>query len=48
MIAPSSFNFGRIFPGPDPDSVMPTISLANTRTQYSANWTPWNNKADDR
>ncbi len=44
---PSSFTPNRIFPGPDPDSVMPTINLSTTGTQYSANWTPWNNKADD-
>ena len=26
---------------------MPSITLANTGTQYTANWTPWNNDAND-
>jgi hypothetical protein len=47
LAAPSSFTFNRIFPGPDPDNVMPTIALSTTGTQYSANWTPWNNDAND-
>jgi hypothetical protein len=47
LAVPSSFTENRIFPGPDPDNVMPTINLSTTGTQYSANWTPWNNKADD-
>ena len=45
VTAPSSFGFNRIFTGPN--EVMPTINLSKTSTQYSANWTPWNNKADD-
>jgi hypothetical protein len=47
LAAPSSFTFNRIFPGPDTDSLMPTIALNNTGTQYTANWTPWNNNAND-
>lgn len=43
--APSGFSFNRIFTGPN--TIIPTINLANLGTQYSANWTPWNNKADD-
>ncbi|HKR26369.1 MAG TPA: carboxypeptidase regulatory-like domain-containing protein [Acidobacteriaceae bacterium] len=43
--APSGFTFNRIFT--TPNSIIPTINLANLGTQYSANWTPWNNKADD-
>ena len=47
VAAPASFTFNRIFTGPDPDSVLPTINLSTTGTQYSANWTPWNNDAND-
>ncbi|HEU5351915.1 MAG TPA: carboxypeptidase regulatory-like domain-containing protein [Terracidiphilus sp.] len=47
LAAPQSFTFNRIFTGPNAASLMPTINLSNTGTQYSANWTPWNNKADD-
>ncbi len=47
VAAPSSFTFNRIFNGPNPTNVMPTINLATTGTQYSANWTPWNNDAND-
>ena len=43
--APSGFAFNRIFTSPN--TIIPTINLANLGTQYSANWTPWNNKADD-
>lgn len=42
---PSSFGANRIFTGPN--TIIPTIQLANTGTNYNANWTPWNNKADD-
>jgi hypothetical protein len=46
--APSGFNFNRIFTGPNEFSRIPTINLSsNTGAQYSANWTPWRNKADD-
>jgi Carboxypeptidase regulatory-like domain len=29
------------------DNRIPSINLANTGTNYTVNWTPWNNKADD-
>jgi Carboxypeptidase regulatory-like domain len=42
------FNFNRLFTGPNADSRIPSINLAGaTGAQYTANWTPWNNKADD-
>ena len=47
LSAPSGFAFNRIFSGPNASSRIPTINLQNTSTQYSANWTPWRNKADD-
>ncbi|MGA7765490.1 MAG: carboxypeptidase regulatory-like domain-containing protein [Candidatus Sulfotelmatobacter sp.] len=46
--APSGFTFGRLFQGPNADSRIPSVNLAGvTTSQYTANWTPWNNKADD-
>ncbi len=46
--APSGFNFGRVFTGPNDQNRIPTINLSSgTGAQYTANWTPWNNKADD-
>ena len=45
LAAPSGFTFNRIFTSPN--TIIPTINLANSNTQYTANWTPWNNKADD-
>lgn len=47
LSAPSSFAFNRIFTGPNESSRIPSINLANTSTNYTANWTPWTNKADD-
>ncbi len=47
LALPSSYTSNRIFPGPDPDNLMPGIDLANTGTYYTANWTPWNNDAND-
>ena len=44
--APSGFTFNRVFTGPNDQDRIPIINLATTGTQYSANWTPWNNKAD--
>ena len=45
--APSSFTFNRFFTGPNVDNRIPTINLnGGTGTQYTANWTPWNNVAD--
>ncbi|MGB7591633.1 MAG: carboxypeptidase-like regulatory domain-containing protein [Terriglobia bacterium] len=46
--APSGFTFGRVFPGPNADNRIPAINLSGaTGTNYTANWVPWNNKADD-
>jgi hypothetical protein len=48
VTAPSSFTFNRLFTGPNVDTRIPQIELkGSTGTQYSSNWTPWNNKADD-
>ena len=44
--APSSFTFNRLFTGPNVDSRIPSINL-NGVANYTSNWTPWNNKADD-
>jgi hypothetical protein len=46
--APSDFTFGRLFQGPNEDTRIPSINLSGvTGSDYTANWTPWNNKADD-
>jgi hypothetical protein len=46
--APSDFNFNRFFTGPNVDNRIPTINLnGSTGTQYTSNWTPWNNTAND-
>jgi hypothetical protein len=46
--APSGFTFNRLFTGPNPDNRIPSIDLSGiTGSDYTANWTPWNNKADD-
>jgi Carboxypeptidase regulatory-like domain len=46
--APSDFTFNRLFTGPNVDTRIPSIQLAGvTGTNYTSNWTPWNNKADD-
>jgi Carboxypeptidase regulatory-like domain len=46
--APSGFTFNRLFTGPNADSRIPSIQLGGvTGTFYTANWTPWVNKADD-
>jgi len=48
VTAPSSFTFNRLFTGPNVDNRIPQIQLAGTvGSIYNANWTPWNNKADD-
>ena len=48
VTAPSGFTFNRLFTGPNLDTRIPIINLAgSTGAQYSSNWTPWNNKADD-
>ena len=46
--APSSFTFNRLFTGPNADSRIPAINLNQTTgSDYTANWTPWNNAAND-
>lgn len=48
VTAPSGFTFNRLFSGPNQDSRIPSINLNGvTGADYTANWTPWNNKADD-
>jgi hypothetical protein len=46
--APSGFTFNRLFTGPNADTRIPSIQLGgSTGSNYTSNWTPWNNKADD-
>jgi hypothetical protein len=46
--APSGFTFNRIFTGTNVDSRIPDVDLAQaTGVDYSVNWTPWNNTAND-
>jgi len=48
--APSDFTFNRIFSGVSENTLnrIPAISLSKENgTNYTANWTPWNNSADD-
>jgi hypothetical protein len=46
--APSGFAFNRLFTGPNVDNRIPQIQLTgSTGTNYSANWTPWTNVAND-
>jgi len=46
--APSDFTFNRFFTGPNVDNRIPTINLnGGTGAQYTSNWTPWNNTAND-
>ena len=46
--APSGFTFNRLFTGPNAQTRIPSINLAGaTGANYTSNWTPWNNKADD-
>lgn len=48
--APSSFTFNRLFAGvsANTDNRIPSISLSGaTGTNYTSNWTPWKNTADD-
>jgi hypothetical protein len=48
VTAPSGFTFNRLFGGPNADTRIPSIQLSQlTGSDYTANWTPWNNKADD-
>ena len=46
--APTGFTFNRLFTGPNVDSRIPSIDLGgSTGTNFTANWTPWNNAAND-
>ena len=48
VTAPAGFTFNRLFTGPNADTRIPSISLGGvTGSDYTSNWTPWNNKADD-
>src|SRR5579871_457321 len=45
---PSDFNVPRLFTGPNNDNRIPQVSLAgSTGANYTANWIPWHNTADD-
>jgi hypothetical protein len=45
---PSGWTTSRIFPGPNADNRIPSISLSGvTGANYTANWVPWNNAAND-
>jgi Carboxypeptidase regulatory-like domain len=47
VTAPSGFTFNRYFDGPNQLDRIPSIDLAgSTGSQYTANWTPWNNAAN--
>jgi hypothetical protein len=48
--APSDFTFNRLFSGvsANVDNRIPSVSLSgSTGTNYTSNWTPWKNSADD-
>ncbi len=46
--APSNFTFNRLFTGPNVDNRIPSIALSGVvGSQYTSNWMPWINKADD-
>jgi len=46
--APSGFQFNRLFTGPNASNRIPSINLNGiTGANYTANWTPWNNEAND-
>ena len=46
--APSDFTFNRVFGGDNVDNRIPDINLnGSTGTNYTVNWLPWNNTADD-
>ncbi|MBV9072139.1 MAG: TonB-dependent receptor [Acidobacteria bacterium] len=48
VTAPSGFTFNRVFTGPNASTRIPSINLnGSTGANYTANWTPWVNKADD-
>ncbi|ABF39450.1 hypothetical protein Acid345_0445 [Candidatus Koribacter versatilis Ellin345] len=46
--APGDFTFNRLFTGPNDQTRIPSIALSgSTGTNYTSNWTPWNNAAND-
>jgi hypothetical protein len=46
--APSDFTFNRIFTGENAENRIPSINLSKQMgDNYTANWVPWNNTADD-
>ncbi|MBV9625405.1 MAG: carboxypeptidase regulatory-like domain-containing protein [Acidobacteria bacterium] len=45
--APSGFTFNRIFTGTNVDNRVPDINLTQIGSNYTVNWLPWNNTADD-
>lgn len=46
--APDGFQFNRLFTGPNKLDRIPSINLNGiTGANYTANWTPWNNAAND-
>ena len=46
--APSDFTFNRIFTGENAENRIPSINLAKQMgANYTTNWVPWNNSADD-
>jgi hypothetical protein len=46
--APSGFTFNRLFSGPNVNDRIPSINLnGSTGSNYTVNWMPWINKADD-
>jgi hypothetical protein len=48
LAAPADYTYNRVFTGPIPGNVMPSIALQKqTGTNYSPNWSPWNNIASD-
>jgi Carboxypeptidase regulatory-like domain/TonB-dependent Receptor Plug Domain len=45
---PSGYTGDRFFTGPNADERIPSVQLSGTTgTDYTVNWMPWNNKADD-
>ena len=48
ITAPSGFTFNRLFSGPNVDNRIPSVNLnGSTGSNYTVNWMPWVNKADD-
>ncbi len=46
--APTGFTFGRLFASPNPQNRIPSINLSGvTGSNYTANYIPWSNAAND-